>query len=343
MRGTRVRRALLRPFIRLQRHRRPLILMYHRIGASGQDPWGISVSGKYFEEQLDALRGRRKIIGLSELAAQLRRSEMTPDSAVITFDDGYADNLHHAKPLLERYGFPATIFVTSSAIGRKTEFYWDELERILLQPGRLPSSLRLEIDGAICDWDLAGSASFGENEATALRNWHVWTSPPTERHALYLDLWRRLRPLEESVREHVVEQLRSWAGAAIETRPDRRLLTADELVSLAAGGLVEIGAHSLTHATLPGRSRLDVDREVEASKNELQRWLGRPVESFAYPYGDFDDVSVAAVREAGFALACGTAERAVRKNDDLFRLPRIHVHDWCGEEFDRRLAASFVA
>ena len=57
---------------------------------------------------------------------------------VVTFDDGYADNFHNAKPLLERYEIPATVFVTTGYLQDQREFWWDELERILLQPGTLP-------------------------------------------------------------------------------------------------------------------------------------------------------------------------------------------------------------
>jgi peptidoglycan/xylan/chitin deacetylase (PgdA/CDA1 family) len=57
---------------------------------------------------------------------------------VVTFDDGYADNLYEAKPLLEHYGIPGTFFVVTGYLAQQAEraheFWWDELERVVMQP-----------------------------------------------------------------------------------------------------------------------------------------------------------------------------------------------------------------
>ena len=51
----------------------------------------------------------------------------------LTFDDGYEDNLRIAGPLLQRYGAPATFFLTTAGLIGPAEYWWDTLERILLQ------------------------------------------------------------------------------------------------------------------------------------------------------------------------------------------------------------------
>jgi peptidoglycan/xylan/chitin deacetylase (PgdA/CDA1 family) len=79
---------------------------------------------------------------------------------VITFDDGYADNLHNAKPLLERYDIPATVFVTTGHIGHEREFWGDELDRLLLQPSTLPELLGLSINGSPYQWELGEVAHY---------------------------------------------------------------------------------------------------------------------------------------------------------------------------------------
>src|SRR5436309_3311860 len=126
----RLLRPLSRSVHRARRGRWPVILMYHRIGVpDADDPWALAVSPDHFAQQLDALRRHRQVISLKELVSRLSERDLPIDSAVITFDDGYADNLHVAKPLLEQHKLPATVFVTAGAVGREAEFWWDELGR----------------------------------------------------------------------------------------------------------------------------------------------------------------------------------------------------------------------
>jgi peptidoglycan/xylan/chitin deacetylase (PgdA/CDA1 family) len=87
----------------------PLNLLYHRVNQLEPDPWELCVSPQHFSEHLEVIR---------QLAQR----------PCITFDDGYADNLEHALPRLERYDVPAKFFIVSGAIGRRTEMWWDELD-----------------------------------------------------------------------------------------------------------------------------------------------------------------------------------------------------------------------
>jgi hypothetical protein len=68
--------------------------------------------------------------------------------------------------------------------------------------------------------------------------------------------------------------------------------------------------------------------------------LGRPISSFAYPFGtsaDFDETTVAVVREAGFLRACANLDGRLTRRTDPFRVPRLLVRDWSGDELARRL------
>ena len=59
---------------------------------------------------------------------------------------------------LERFDAPATVFVTSGAVDSTQEFWWDELEQLLLRPSVLPSQLEIEIDGRAHRWALETDA-----------------------------------------------------------------------------------------------------------------------------------------------------------------------------------------
>ena len=101
---------------------------------------------------------------------------------MITFDDGYADVLHHAKPLLERHSVPATVFVATGAIGQRREFWWDELGGLFLQPGTLPEELELTVDEENDDEVITGSLSCGKcNEKYPITDSIPNLLPPDQR------------------------------------------------------------------------------------------------------------------------------------------------------------------
>jgi len=100
------------------------ILMYHRI--NNYDPECLSTCVDVFEETLAILRDSYNVIPLPTLVDLIsRRDAIKPGTVVITFDDGYRDNILVAAPLLRKYNLPATFFVTSQYIGTNRIFPWD--------------------------------------------------------------------------------------------------------------------------------------------------------------------------------------------------------------------------
>ncbi|NNG16395.1 MAG: polysaccharide deacetylase family protein, partial [Gemmatimonadales bacterium] len=239
---------------RLRYRRQPgvLVLRYHRIAQLECDPHAIAVHPQSFREHLNILRSRFAPHALSSMVQTLDQGSLPERGVVLTFDDGYADNLWEAKPALEQYEIPATVFVTTGYIGRGREFWWDELERVLLQPGTLPSTLQLDIDGRTHEWKLGRAARYSEDDYARFRSWN-WRqrTKPTGRHRLFRRLFRLLQPMGEHARDALLQALHTWAGTESIVRPTHRILTTDELIQLAEGTLLEIGAHSVTHRPLP--------------------------------------------------------------------------------------------
>lgn len=315
-----------------------LVLLYHRVAELPSDPQLLCVTPGHFAKHLEILKKRLRPISLAEMDQALGEGVQACFPVVITFDDGYADNLHQAKPMLERYDMPATVFVTAGQVGSEREFWWDDLERLLLRSDSLPENLRLSVNGHVISWKLDGVVPYDEQR---YRDWNVeLQGNPTPRHALYRSLCQLLRPLPESERRRVIRELQVWAGATEVGRLTHRVLSADETVRLVSGGLVDVGAHSLTHGTLSSLSVTEQQTEVKESKTRLEEILGRPVKSFAYPFGsssDYTQESLALVREAGFDSACANFPGMVWQSTDRFQLPRVLIRDWDGEIFERQL------
>ncbi|HVO51726.1 MAG TPA: polysaccharide deacetylase family protein [Thermoanaerobaculia bacterium] len=111
-----------------------------------------------------------------------------------------------------------------------------------------------------------------------------------------------------------------WDGET----PGDVLLSEEGVRALHAAG-IEIGSHGATHRALPSVSDAELDDEVRGSKAALEAMTAAPVVSFCYPYGAFDDRSVAAVRGAGYRAATVIRGGIVSDLSDPFRLKRVAV------------------
>jgi peptidoglycan/xylan/chitin deacetylase (PgdA/CDA1 family) len=323
---------------------RGLILTYHHIVEVPSDPWSLCVRPQHFAEHLEILKKRAQPLHVRQLSQSLQNEQMKDLAVVVTFDDGYADNLHNARPLLEQYDIPATVFLTTGYIGDKREFWWDELDRLLLQPGKLPGVLRLSINGTTQQWDLGDAAYYSQELWQRGRSWRVSADPPSSRHSLYLSLWRLLQRLREKERQSVIMELRAWANEEPKSRETHRALSVEEVSSLAGGGLIELGCHTVTHSVLSVLPVTTQREEIQYGKTYLEDLIGRPITSFAYPYGserDYTMDTISIVQESGFECACSTRGAVVTRNSDRFQLPRFQVQDWDGDEFARRLSQWF--
>jgi len=307
--------------------------MYHRIAHPSVDPWGLAVQPDHFEQHLTVLRRSRQTFSMSQFVQRLERHTLPRNAVAVTFDDGYVDNLRAAKPRLAAGDVPATLFVTTGPVGQRTEYWWDELARgILLRAAALDCEVM--IGGEPCRLSFARL-----EEASPGCTWRAWEEPRTGRQATYLDVWRRLRDVPASEREAVMKRLRPLLDAAPAAANDLPM-TETEVAELAAGGLFEIGGHTVSHPLLPMLDPAARRREILQGKLACERLVEGSVVGFAYPHGALDADSRAAVQECGFAWACSTDSRPVSRQEyDAYALPRLGVVDCDGDAFERALQA----
>ncbi len=105
---------------------------------------------------------------------------------------------------------------------------------------------------------------------------------------------------------------------------EEQMMTVDQIRELADAG-IEIGSHTLTHPHLTQVDDKQLNVEIADSKKRLEDIIGREVKSFSYPYGDYDNRVVDAVRKAGYSNAVTTKLGIISNDTDPMRIPRINI------------------
>ncbi len=311
--------------------------MYHRIADSTNDPWQLSVSSINFEQQLQILQKKYMLISVNELIDQLNKKSISPNTVCITFDDGYRDNYFAAKPLLEKYKCPATIFISTQYINQQHYFWWDELEAIILGSEKLPLAFSLTINEELFVFKLENDSVLTDEQREKQKTW-VWTQkPPTERCELYLMLWERLKPLPYDAQRSVIEKIKCWA-AYDKIDKENLPMTNQQLKEMADHPLFNIGLHTVTHPALSFHSRQIQFKEIADNEQSLRNDSLKPIKSVAYPYGNYNEATLSVVKEQGLDLAFTTKEETVTNHSDFHRLGRFQVKNWNGEQFESQIS-----
>ena len=114
-------------------------------------------------------------------------------------------------------------------------------------------------------------------------------------------------------------------------------LTKNELVELTKDGW-QIESHTVNHLYLTSLSKELINKELTKSKADLETATGSDVLFFTYPYGDYDNKVIQAVRDAGYLMAFTTAKGLVYPQTDLMRIPRVYIYAGMDPaEFARRV------
>lgn len=323
------------------RHRaHGVILIYHRVATPATDPWGIAISPDNFAAHMQVARTYAVPRTQGDFADRLDAANGPERSVVVTFDDGYADNLT-ALPILEANGVPATVFVVSGAVGNPAAFWWDLLTRIFLEVPALPQQLALDLAGERLSYDLGDAAGYDAATLSRAARWRADLEAPQDaRQRTYLDVWRRFLGVDPWEIRVASEALARWAGlpGPAPAEGEGRPMTSGELATLGASPLIEIGGHTRTHADLARLNRAEAADEIGGGRRDLVEMTGRPVRSFACPYGRMGPHTLADIRSAGFTNASCSRFGLASGRDDALALPRVHVPNMPAETFERLIA-----
>lgn len=321
-----------------------IVLIYHRVAVLDRDPQLLAVAPERFDAHMRHLCQYYDVLPLAELVDCLDRDRLPRRCVAVTFDDGYADNLLTATPILERHSIPATVFVSSGYCESGSEFWWDEVERVVLGPGTLPETLAISVGAATFERRLDGKLTRTAEDATADAGWNLLLPDTDTRHGLYRDLCEFIRPLPPADRAEALALVREATSARDETRESHRPLTLDEVARLDFSPMVAVGGHTVHHSVLSVLTRAEQQQEISEDKATLEHVCKRPLREFSYPSGNPDDYTAETIDvagDSGYQSACAAYPGAVKPWIDRWSMPRNLVRDWDAETFSANLRGWF--
>lgn len=212
----------------------------------------------------------------------------TEPTAVITFDDGYRDNIEHAFPILRDLNAPAAFFITTDFIEHPRLPWWDHVtfalehagvERLVLEH---PEPLTLDLRPA-----------HRPDSSSRVIQAYLRAAPDDEP--------RNLAHLDER------------AGLRVDSNTlGRRLfMTWDDVRTLDGAGMI-VGSHSVAHRNFAKRPESAQAASLHGSKRVLERELDHEILAFAYPYGgpeDFTEATMQLAREVGYRVGFSLKNR----------------------------------
>jgi peptidoglycan/xylan/chitin deacetylase (PgdA/CDA1 family) len=292
-----------------------LILAYHRVIPRADTATTFVQPGMYvtpttFERHLRFLTAHFDLLGFDDLLARWDAGKWDDKAryAVITFDDGWLDNLLYAFPLLRAYRVPATIFLPTDLIGT-CEWLWSD------RLGYLLHRLRCSRDGVPRDL----------------------LAPLVQRYpALGVMFDRRTsdacdaviesaKSIPDKAREALVRTLEEASGAR--NGDGRRLLNWDEVREMSRDGIA-FGSHTCTHPILTRLESSALTWELRRPLEILRRQRVNCVPVLSYPNGTYSDAVLAEARAAGYRAAVTTRSGLESSSpSNLFALRRVGVHD----------------
>jgi len=291
------------------------ILIFHRVLEYPDPLREGEVDRMRFDQQMSWLSESFNVLSLNDAIDQLNADQLPSNAVTITFDDGYADNLHIATPILKKYNFPATVFVSTG----------------FLDGGRMWNDTVIE---SIRNWpdERIDLSEFGMGIFSC-------KTDQDKRNVISIIL-TKIKHKAPRERQALVDTLAS----AVTELPSNLMLTTQGVKDLHLQG-IEIGAHTVNHPILAALGRDEAQAEIEESKQELERIIGKDVSFFAYPNGrfmvDYTAEHVDMMGHLGFKAALSTHAGVSNTNSDVMQLSRFTPWDTVQYRFLLRAAKNY--
>ena len=290
-----------------------LILMIHgvvdnRLQTTWQ-PFRKQLSVQNLESGLAVLAKYYHFISMDQAIAMLASQvPLQPYSLVLTFDDGYRNNVTHALPILQRHGVPATFFLSTGHVERREPYWYDRLDYAI-------QHLKKEQSVSFAGQDFL----FRPNQEMSSRT--IFTT-------LINAIKTNKPPYAETMQEvhQIANNFEENAGCRLidifEEDHSTAIMSWEEAKQVTDQGIT-IGSHTVDHAILDRLEEVFIREQLIVSKKVIEQCTGRQCSYFCYPNGNWNNKIISLVRKTGFVAAITTDNGANQVGDELLTLRRI--------------------
>lgn len=311
-----VKRAFFTVFSPVWRtmHQREILIFYIHEVIDAQLPTSWQPLRPQFSVQrlqrgLAALARHYHFVSLEQAVAMLRGElPFQPYSVVLTFDDGYRNNVTHALPILRQYGAPATFFLATGHMDRREPFWYDRLDYAIQH---------LQRECCVTFREQQFSFAPGNEEQMrisfkVLRQMIKYDKRPYG--TTMEDVSQLACQLEERVGFRLVDNFEEDHFCSIMSWSD---------VKSVMEFSVSIGSHTMDHVSLDRLDACSVRKQLLLSKKRIEERLMKKCSYFCYPYGAWCDDTMSMVRKAGYEAAVTTIAAGNRPQCNLYNLKRM--------------------
>lgn len=303
------------PAMRVLDRRQPTlkVLAYHRIKNIDKttylfDENLVDASVNNFRHQIAYLARNYRVLPLSK-AIEAFYEMGEKDVIAVTFDDGFDDLYYNVFPVLKEQGVSVTMFLTTGLIGTDDTLWSEKVSFAIKSISKRNRHLRLQ-DGNVSEV--------------------VHTSSPSEAIDYVL---KKLKLVPNKTRINMINCIIKQANLDDwEKCQESGMLTWEQVQEMSAWG-VEFGSHTVTHPVLSQVDDADLQWELQASKETLERYIGKSCPLIAYPVGggeSFNDKVIDFVKSAGYQFGCSY-------HSDVNHFEKIEFHEINRLHIDRTI------
>jgi peptidoglycan/xylan/chitin deacetylase (PgdA/CDA1 family) len=244
--------------------------MYHR---TIDEPFVAGMHPEIFEAQLNYLKKYFRVIPLNQMLEEASNNSLQPYSVALTFDDGHEDFYRIAWPLLRKFNFPATLYVTTGFVDG-THWLWPDLLRYILLNSKNEILEIAELN-----------TTLSTEKSVALTSWNT--------------LGDYCLTLKRETRNTFLQDLANKANITIPLQPVAPFngINWQQVKEMHAQGL-DLGSHTITHPILSHLTTEEIHEELQGSAHVLAHHIGQYPAGICYPNGQANDINKQVLEQA---------------------------------------------